>query len=443
MLKEIHEQPRAIDGHAARAPRCCEDARRRCSTGSSSTSANLQARLLHRLRHLVPRGAGRQVPDRAAGAHPGRGRAGQRVPLPRSDLRPERPRRRRLPVAARPPTRSRPSRRPGRSGAQRPGDRERASTARSRAPSNGVALHARRARRSASRRPSASPPSSPRCRCSPSTWAGAPATLDAETRRAELLHGAGADAAARCARSLGAARRPASQLARRYRARARTSSSWGAARSYPIALEGALKLKEISYIHAEGYAAGEMKHGPIALIDEDVPVVVLAPRRAAATRRCCRTWPRCARARARSSRVGTKGDTDSWPTSATVVLSVPDAPRAAAAVPDGAAAAAARATSPTSRATTSTSRATSPRPSRSSEEARPAPDPLRRARRRAHGRRRRQAGDRAGRRSPRRGADEPGDLAAGRSGDRRARQGRRAGGGARGAASCRRAARPS
>ncbi|GAB4189544.1 MAG: glutamine--fructose-6-phosphate transaminase (isomerizing) [Thalassobaculales bacterium] len=46
---------------------------------------------------------------------------------------------------------------------------------------------------------------------------------------------------------------------------------------YPIALEGALKLKEISYIHAEGYAAGEMKHGPIALIDEHVPVVVLAP----------------------------------------------------------------------------------------------------------------------------------------------------------------------
>ncbi|MEL6264909.1 MAG: glutamine--fructose-6-phosphate transaminase (isomerizing), partial [Pseudomonadota bacterium] len=47
---------------------------------------------------------------------------------------------------------------------------------------------------------------------------------------------------------------------------------------YPIALEGALKLKEISYIHAEGYASGELKHGPIALIDETVPVVVVAPR---------------------------------------------------------------------------------------------------------------------------------------------------------------------
>jgi len=48
--------------------------------------------------------------------------------------------------------------------------------------------------------------------------------------------------------------------------------------NFPIALEGALKLKEISYIHAEGYAAGEMKHGPIALIDDQMPVVVLAPR---------------------------------------------------------------------------------------------------------------------------------------------------------------------
>ena len=46
--------------------------------------------------------------------------------------------------------------------------------------------------------------------------------------------------------------------------------------NFPVALEGALKLKEISYIHAEGYPAGEMKHGPIALIDENMPVVVLA-----------------------------------------------------------------------------------------------------------------------------------------------------------------------
>jgi glutamine---fructose-6-phosphate transaminase (isomerizing) len=51
----------------------------------------------------------------------------------------------------------------------------------------------------------------------------------------------------------------------------------GRGTSYPLALEGALKLKEISYIHAEGYAAGELKHGPIALIDENMPIVVIAP----------------------------------------------------------------------------------------------------------------------------------------------------------------------
>ena len=52
----------------------------------------------------------------------------------------------------------------------------------------------------------------------------------------------------------------------------------GRGTSYPLALEGALKLKEISYLHAEGYAAGELKHGPIALIDENVPVIVVAPK---------------------------------------------------------------------------------------------------------------------------------------------------------------------
>lgn len=60
--------------------------------------------------------------------------------------------------------------------------------------------------------------------------------------------------------------------------RARDVLYIGRGTNFPIAMEGALKLKEISYIHAEGYAAGEMKHGPIALIDEEVPVVVVAPR---------------------------------------------------------------------------------------------------------------------------------------------------------------------
>ncbi|MSO85888.1 MAG: glutamine--fructose-6-phosphate transaminase (isomerizing) [Rhodospirillales bacterium] len=60
-------------------------------------------------------------------------------------------------------------------------------------------------------------------------------------------------------------------------ARARDVLYLGRGTSYPVALEGALKLKEISYIHAEGHAAGEMKHGPIALIDDAVPVIVIAP----------------------------------------------------------------------------------------------------------------------------------------------------------------------
>jgi glucosamine--fructose-6-phosphate aminotransferase (isomerizing) len=60
-------------------------------------------------------------------------------------------------------------------------------------------------------------------------------------------------------------------------AKARDVLYLGRGSSFPIALEGALKLKEISYIHAEGYAAGELKHGPIALIDENVPVIVVAP----------------------------------------------------------------------------------------------------------------------------------------------------------------------
>ena len=66
------------------------------------------------------------------------------------------------------------------------------------------------------------------------------------------------------------------ELARRFH-ESRDALFLGRGLSHPIALEGALKLKEISYIHAEGYAAGEMKHGPIALIDEHMPVIVVAP----------------------------------------------------------------------------------------------------------------------------------------------------------------------
>ena len=66
------------------------------------------------------------------------------------------------------------------------------------------------------------------------------------------------------------------QLARSI-ASSRNALFIGRGTNYPLALEGALKLKEITYIHAEGYAAGELKHGPIALVDKDLPVIVIAP----------------------------------------------------------------------------------------------------------------------------------------------------------------------
>jgi glucosamine--fructose-6-phosphate aminotransferase (isomerizing) len=83
----------------------------------------------------------------------------------------------------------------------------------------------------------------------------------------------------------------------------------GRGTGFPIALEGALKLKEISYIHAEGYAAGEMKHGPIALIDENMPVVVLAPKDA----HYDKTLSNMQEVKAREGQliaVATEGDTD-------------------------------------------------------------------------------------------------------------------------------------
>ena len=70
---------------------------------------------------------------------------------------------------------------------------------------------------------------------------------------------------------------PAAELARRY-VNARGFMFVGRGVTYPVALEGALKLKEVSYVHAEGYAAGELKHGPIALLDAEVPLVAIATR---------------------------------------------------------------------------------------------------------------------------------------------------------------------
>ena len=99
------------------------------------------------------------------------------------------------------------------------------------------------------------------------------------------------------------------ELARRYR-HARDFLFLGRGTNYPIALEGALKLKEISYIHAEGYAAGEMKHGPIALIDDGVPVVVLAPRGPGLREGAVEPGRGARPQRARSSPSRTKGDNE-------------------------------------------------------------------------------------------------------------------------------------
>jgi len=97
----------------------------------------------------------------------------------------------------------------------------------------------------------------------------------------------------------------------------------GRGTGYPIALEGALKLKEISYIHAEGYAAGEMKHGPIALIDEEMPVLAIVPRDAHYEK----TLSNMQEVRAREGQiiaVCTQGDRD-VPRIAQDVVEVPDA----------------------------------------------------------------------------------------------------------------------
>jgi glutamine---fructose-6-phosphate transaminase (isomerizing) len=113
------------------------------------------------------------------------------------------------------------------------------------------------------------------------------------------------------------------QLAREYRY-ARDFLFLGRGTNYPIALEGALKLKEISYIHAEGYAAGEMKHGPIALVDDGVPVVVLAPRGPGYDK----VLSNLAEVRARNGHIigiGTKGD-QQLADQCDRVLSIPDAP---------------------------------------------------------------------------------------------------------------------
>jgi glucosamine--fructose-6-phosphate aminotransferase (isomerizing) len=98
------------------------------------------------------------------------------------------------------------------------------------------------------------------------------------------------------------------QLAQRYW-RSQNFLFLGRGYQYPVAMEGALKLKEVSYIHAEGYPAGEMKHGPIALIDREMPVFALCPRDGLRDK----MMSNIEQVRAREGRVvaiGTEGDTE-------------------------------------------------------------------------------------------------------------------------------------
>src|SRR6266851_5161854 len=128
-------------------------------------------------------------------------------------------------------------------------------------PRNSVIARRRCARaiwRSSSRSPARPPIPSPRCELS-------------DSDEARLVHGL-----VEIPRLMAAALATEPQIEKLARdiAKSKDVLYLGRGTSYPLALEGALKLKEISYIHAEGYAAGELKHGPIALIDENMPVVV-------------------------------------------------------------------------------------------------------------------------------------------------------------------------
>jgi glucosamine--fructose-6-phosphate aminotransferase (isomerizing) len=114
---------------------------------------------------------------------------------------------------------------------------------------------------------------------------------------------------------------PAKELARRY-VNSRGFMFVGRGVGYPVALEGALKLKEVSYVHAEGYAAGELKHGPIALLDAEVPLVAVATRSSVQEKLISNVMEGRARD-ARVLAVGTEGDL-ALPDFADDIVWVPD-----------------------------------------------------------------------------------------------------------------------
>ena len=264
--------------------------RRPCATPSSAASRSTPAglprrdgasptrtfaastRSAARLRHLLARRAGRQVPDRGARQLPVEVDYGSEFRY-RNPIVGERRWRSPSRSRARRPTRSRRCARRSAQGARAsPSATSSAAWRRARPTARSTRTPARR---SASRRPRRSPSQLVALYLLALYLGQVRGTL---TRRAasqahidelmQLPQHARADAAS--------SRTQIEEIAARFHNR--TDFLYlGRGINYPIALEGALKLKEISYIHAEGYPAGEMKHGPIALIDEQMPVVALAP----------------------------------------------------------------------------------------------------------------------------------------------------------------------
>ena len=273
MHKEIAEQPAAISrallGPHRRARIRHRQARRH--RPRRAHRARHPPRRAARLRHRLLRRHGRRAADRGHLAHPGHGRAGRRVRLPQPGDRARRAVHRAQPVGR--------DRRHARGGAgdqapRRPRDRARQRRR----------LDASRASATASTCTPAPRSRSPRPRRSPRCWSalsllalhlGRVRDLGPGRRRRTSIDGLRAlpDAI----ESIIARRGRRSQaIAERY-ATAASLFFIGRHRGYPIALEGAQKLKEISYIHAEAYPASELKHGPLALIAPDFPSVVLVP----------------------------------------------------------------------------------------------------------------------------------------------------------------------
>ena len=270
MAKEIHEQPEVISHTLANYIDFAEGRVHLPDLGIDP--ASIVAGLHLRLRHRLLRRAGRQILVRALCAHSRRDRRRLRVPLPRAAAAQGRAGALHLAVGR--------DRRHAGDAALLQGARASASPRSSMCappPSRASPTSCCRrspAPRSASPPPRPSPASSRVLACLAIALGRARGTISAAQGEGA---GAGAGRGAAPHRHHAAQRSAATRSWPTSSPRRATCSTSAAASATRIALEGALKLKEISYIHAEGYAAGELKHGPIALIDENVPVIVVAP----------------------------------------------------------------------------------------------------------------------------------------------------------------------